>query len=270
VRDRFKDKGGARWKVPGSPIGRGGMAYLGESIDAYRGIYAIKSRDDERSWRRLIEMFRVLNQTPLERLEAELAPLLDIDGALKFLALDVALANTDGYWTRASDYNIYLDGQGRVHVLPHDMNEAFEEEGGPGGPGRGGPPGGPGGPQLPPGIQLPPGFQFPATFGAAGAELDPLVGLNDASKPLRSKLLAVPALRARYLGYVREIADKWLDWRTIEPLVRQYQSVIAADVKADTRKLYPFEQFEAGVDRGDSSLKSFVERRRAFLLKAAR
>jgi hypothetical protein len=271
VRDRFKDKGGARWKVPGSPIGRGGMAYLGENIDAYRGIYDIKSRDDQQSWRRLIEMFRVLNQTPLERLEAELAPLLDIDGALKFLALDVALANTDGYWTRASDYNIYLDGQGRVHVLPHDMNEGFEDEGGPGGPGRGGPPGGRGGPpQLPPGIQLPPGFQFPATFGVAGPELDPLVGLDDQSKPLRSKLLAVPALRAKYLGYVREIADKWLDWRTLEPLIKQYQSVIAADVKADTRKLYTTERFTADVDRGDDSLKSFVDRRRAFLLKAAR
>jgi len=153
-------------------------------------------------------------------------------------------------------------------VLPHDMNEGLEDEGGgpggPGGRGRGGPP------QLPPGIQLPPGFQFPATFGAAGAELDPLIGLDDTSKPLRSKLLAVPALRARYLGYVREIADKWLDWRTLEPLIRQYQSVIAADVKADTRKLYTTERFTAGVDRGDDSLKSFVDRRRTFLLKAAR
>ena len=64
VRDRFKDKGGARWKVPGSPIGRGGMAYLGENIAAYRGIYDIKSRDDEQSWRRLIQMFKVLNETP--------------------------------------------------------------------------------------------------------------------------------------------------------------------------------------------------------------
>ena len=270
VRDRFKDKGGARWKVPGSPIGRGGMAYLGENISAYRGIYDIKSRDTEQSWRRLIQMFKVLNETPADRLEAELAPLLNIDGALKFLALDVALANTDGYWTRASDYNIYLDAQGRVHVLPHDMNEGLEDEGGGGrGRGRGGPPGG--APfQLPPGIQLPPGFQFPTTFGQAGVELDPLVGLDDPSKPLRSKLLAVPALRAKYLGYVREIADKWLDWRTLEPLVRQYQSVIAADVKADTRKLYPTEQFASGVDRGESSLKSFVDRRRAFLLKAAR
>ena len=202
--------------------------------------------------------------------QAELAPLLDIDGALKFLAVEIALANTDGYWTRASDYNIYLDGQGRVHVLPNDMNEGLEEEGGPGGPGRGGPPGGPGGFQLPPGIQLPPGFQFPTTFGQAGAELDPLIGLDDASKPLRSKLLAVPALRTRYLGYVREIADKWLDWNTLEPLVRQYQSVIAADIKADTRKLYPTEQFTSGVDQGNSSVKSFVDRRRAFLLKTVR
>jgi hypothetical protein len=47
-------------------------------------------------------MFRVLNETPPERLEAALAPLLDIDGALKFLALDDALVNSDGYWTRAS------------------------------------------------------------------------------------------------------------------------------------------------------------------------
>ena len=115
------------------------MTYLGEDINAYRGIYDIKSRDTEPSWRRLIRMFKVLNETPAERLEAELSPLLNIDGALKFLALDVALVNTDGYWTRASDYNIYLDEQGRVNVLPHDMNEGLEDEGG----GRGGRPGGP-------------------------------------------------------------------------------------------------------------------------------
>ena len=121
--------------------------------------------------------------------------------------------------------------------------------------GRAGRPGGP--PfQLPPGIQLPPGFQFPTTFGQAGVELDPLVGLDDPSKPLRSKLLAVPALRAKYLGYVREIADKWLDWRTLEPLVKQYQSVIAADVKADTRKLYPTEQFTSGVDQGETASRA--------------
>lgn len=98
--------------------------------------------------------------------------------------------------------------------------------------------------------------------GGGGPELDPLIGLNDATKPLRSKLLAVPALRDRYLGYVRQIATKWLDWQTLEPLVRGYQGLIAADVKADTKKLDTYENFEAGV----AALKSFAERRRQFLL----
>ena len=52
--------------------------------------------------------------------------------------------------------------------------------------------------------------------------------------------------------------------------MRQYQSVIAADIKLDTRKLYPTEEFTAGVDQGNASVKSFVERRRAFLLKTIR
>ena len=70
---------------------------------------------------------------------------VDVDGVLWFLALDNALINSDGYWTRASDYTLYLDEKGKFHVIPHDMNEAFRPAGGPGmgGPGgfRGPPPG---------------------------------------------------------------------------------------------------------------------------------
>ena len=105
-------------------------------------------------------------------------------------------------------------------------------------------------------------------FGRASAELDPMIGLDDSTKPLRSKLLAVPALRARYQGYVRDIAEKWLDWKVLGPKVQRYQALIAADVKADTRKLYSFEAFQNDVETGERSLRSFVEKRRAFLLKS--
>src|SRR5437762_6592293 len=56
----------------------------------------------------------------------------------------------------------------------------------PGGPGGFGPPGGPGGFGPPGG---PGGFGPPGSSG--GVELDPLIGLNNARMPLRSKLLAV-------------------------------------------------------------------------------
>jgi spore coat protein CotH len=246
ARDWFGTRSGARWKVPGNPRGRAGMEYLGENIDAYRDLYDIRSRDREESWADLIEMFRVLNQTPAEQLESELAPLLDVDGVLRFLALEVALVNGDGYWARASDYSIYQDEQGQFHIIPHDINEALMTEGGGGPGGFGG--GGRGG------------------FGGGGVELNPLTGLDDSTKPLRSRLLAVPALQERYLGYVREIAENWLDWAKIESLLTDYRDLIGADVARDTRKLYSTEAFNASFDGPADSLKSFVDARREYLL----
>jgi hypothetical protein len=96
---------------------------------------------------------------------------------------------------------------------------------------------------------------------AAGPALDPPVGLDDRSKPLRSKLLAVPALRARYLAHVRAIAERWLDWNTISPLVVKYQTLIDAEVGLDGRKLYGYDRFNA------AALQAFFEQRRAFLLQ---
>ena len=63
--------------------------------------------------------------------------------------------------------------------------------------------------------------------------LDPLVGLDDARKPLRSKLLAVPALRERYLAYVKEIAEKSLDWEKLKPVVDQWVQLIEKEVAAE-------------------------------------
>jgi spore coat protein CotH len=64
----------------------------------------------------------VLNQTPPEKLEKELEKILDIDGVLWFLALDVALINSDGYWTRASDYSLFLDEKGMCRTSRHERS----------------------------------------------------------------------------------------------------------------------------------------------------
>ena len=66
---------------------------------------------------------------------------------------------------------------------------------------------------------------------------------------------------------MREIAERWLDWQTLEPVARSHHALIADAVKADTKKLYTFQAFESSVSEGSESLKSFVDRRRAFLLQ---
>jgi hypothetical protein len=112
-----------------------------------------------------------------------------------------------------------------------------------------------------------------------GFNLDPLIGLDDARKPLRSRLLKNESLRRRYLQHVRAIARDHLDWNKLAPLVEQYRAQIEEEVKADTKKLGSFEAFKQLMDLGEAanadgvaparppaSLRQFIEKRREYLL----
>jgi hypothetical protein len=259
LKENFHTTKGDRWKVRGSPAGGGGLEYLGENVDDYQRRYQLKSADKPEAWQALMTLCRTLNQTPAEELERALEPLLDLDGVLRFLALDVALINNDGYWVRASDYSIYRDSKGKFHLLPHDMNEAFHGQ--MGGPGMG-----------PPGMR---GGRGPGDASAVGqparpspVALDPLVALDDPRKPLRSRLLAVPALRERYLRYVRQIAQEQLDWKQLGPTVTHFRRLLEPELARDTRKLSSLEAFlRATADEPtEGSLRGFIEQRRAYLL----
>jgi hypothetical protein len=103
--------------------------------------------------------------------------------------------------------------------------------------------------------------------------------MDEARKPLRSKILAVPSLKARYLTCVRTVAEQSLDWKKLGPVVAQYRELIRKEVEADTRKLESFEAFQrttadeaapTSSPRGrELPLRSFADQRRAFLLNHA-
>ncbi len=115
----------------------------------------------------------------------------------------------------------------------------------------------------------------PGGMGGGGVELDPLVAISDAGKPLRSKLLQVPALRERYLRYVKTIAQHSLTWDNLGPFITEMKELISEDVQADTRKLETYEAFVAATsdkssnERGGRTmnLRSFIDQRSQFLLK---
>ena len=253
---------GPIWKVPGAPGGRGGLEYWGEDPAPYQRVFELNhkgGRTAVEAWQALIKLCRVLNQTPADKLPAALAPLLDVDGALRFLAVDNVLMNSDGYYTRASDYNLYMDAQGRFRVVAHDVNEVMRPPDGFGGRRRRGDIGG----------------------AADGNEfsLSPLAGADQPDKALLYRLLAVQEYRQKYLGYVRDINNKWMNWERFGAVASSYQALIADEVRRDSRKLTSTEGFDASlaVDVGGgggmfghtgTSLKSFVEKRHAFLAGA--
>ena len=110
-----------------------------------------------------------------------------------------------------------------------------------------------------------------------GLDLDPLIGLDDTKKPLRSRLLQVPELRKKYLEHVRTIAEQDLDWKNLGPVVEQFAMLIDKEVAADTRKLASHAAFQRAVatetatngePRGRGiSLRTFADERRAYLMK---
>jgi hypothetical protein len=306
LKENFGTGNGARWRVPPNFGGAASLKDLGDDPARYRAVFQMKSGDDA-AVQRLMHLCKVLTSTPADRLETELPQVLDVDGALRFLAIDLVLLDGDGYLSRASDYALYLDPEGRFHLIPYDSNEVLSGGGPPGGPGgpRGGPPGfgrppdsGPGGPDDPP----PPGNEGPGgrgrRMGRGGPEggppgggrgpggammqglpvtSGPLTMADDPNRPLLGRLLSVPAWRARYFAYVRAIARDGLDWQRLGPFLHSMHDLVAADVERDTRKLYPTAQFTHSLDetavaqggRQPRTLASVVKQRRDVLLSHA-
>jgi hypothetical protein len=227
--DNFGTTKGTRWKIPQGGRAGGGFQYQGDDASRYAS-FQIKSKDEPQAWSALIDLAKTLDSTPVESLEAALVSRLDLDSYLRFLALDNAMVSGDGFYQRGADYSLYRHPDGRFHFIFHDANEMFS---------------------------------------TGGTQLSPLIAQSDTTKPIIAKVLAVPTLRAKYLGYIREIAEKSLDWNAVRPIVKQYRDLIADDVARDTRKLFSTDDFLSTTadDPAYGSLRSFFEGRRAFLLR---
>jgi len=111
-------------------------------------------------------------------------------------------------------------------------------------------------------------------------QLAPLGPLEDPANVLYTKLLAAPSLRARYLSYVREIADTWLTWQRLGPIAKAAQAIVAEDVKRETHTPTDYIRLVQDLDQDTTAtnsrtrdstvapnLKTFIEERRIYLQK---
>ena len=263
----FGTRRGVRWKVPPGP--RAGLRYDGDDVDSYKGSYQLKTTStsadvSDRAWKDLVELCRILqsgaSEDGEERFEKALRPILDIDRALWFIALDNVFMDSDGYISRASDFLMYQDPGGRFHLLPYDSNETFGiRGGGPGGVRRG---------------RDGRGRGRGEREESTGFSMSPLQYMEEEEeRPLISRLLSVPHLRARYLAHVRTIVEEWLDWDVLGPVAASYRSVAGDEISKDVKKLYSTAAYtrsiEGDYDQGRRvvpGIQRFVDERREAIL----
>ncbi len=272
---------GARFKIPPDFSGGGALRDLGDDEADYRRNYVLKSDEDPKAWTRLKDLCQLLEHGEDAEIITSLPDYLDIDDALWFLAIDNAILDGDGYYSRGSDYALWLDSKGRFHPVARDGNEVLGSgEGGPGGRGgrgmrggrggRGGDAGGPGGgfgvpPDGPPpegrgrgGDPGIPGGGFGGPGGPGGGLGGPggrggprspgvtqgaLAMIEDPTRPLIRRLLSVPQWRERYLWYLHTISAETLNPTVIVPRLAAWQALAGDFIKADVHSLYGYDAF---------------------------
>jgi spore coat protein CotH len=244
LRDRFGESDGNLYKPE---IPAGDLAWRGTDIAAYTNL-EIES-DGDPTHAALLAFLDALNNAPAAERQARLDATFDVDGFLRYLAVTTALVNLDSYQGSAHNYYLYVQAAtGKVVLLPWDTNEAF------------------------------------GNF-SCGLSADALLALpHDAPfcggatmRPLVTRVLAVPAWKARYQELLAEFLAGGFAPAAVAARVEALSTLIRADVAADPTRFFTTMDFETsladdlvrpgpnGMTSTTFGLTSFVERRAAAL-----
>lgn len=245
IREWYLSNDGTIWRAtssrdtggggPGGPGGPGGgnrfgagtstLNYNGPDTSDYTQDYVLRRTERDNPWADLIEAVDVLNNEPLSTLEEALASVLDIDKACWFLAQENVWADDDGYINKGgSDYFVYYEAEtGRIVPMEYDGN---------------------------------------SVLGNVAINWSPFYRQDDTDFPLINRMLAVPAIRQRYLAHVRVILSDYFTPENTEEKIDAYTALIDELVQEDPKKFYTYTQFQAAI----SDLKSDVISRRNLLL----
>ncbi|MCC6669500.1 MAG: CotH kinase family protein [Planctomycetes bacterium] len=231
------------------PYANSALTWLGTSQTPYLSAYQLKTENGSHTpWVDLIHTIDVLNNTPVAQLPVELPKVLDVDNALRFLAVANLTAWLDSYLGRTcKNFYLYEDlCHGRMVILPWDVNNGF------------------GG--LTDGL---------TTTGVA--RIDPFFREFDSAnpRPLLTRIVQRPEWRARYLAHYRTMLPEF-SWSTLGARIQQLRAMIRPLVAADTRSIYTLQFFDQNLTTALNvgivtvpGLQPFFQDRNAFLASHA-
>lgn len=195
----------------------------------------------EHGTKELMELARVLNQET-----AKIETVLNVDNTLWMLAFNNVIVNLSSYTGQHSvNFYLYQDDDGRFTPIVWDLNLAFGSFKNIGG----------GSDLKLKGLQ----------------DLDPVLHIDNTTKPLISKLLSDPDYKKIYLSHMKTILQDWFISGKFEKRARELQAMIRNNVNDDTNKYYSIAEFDASIDKtvGKKSkipgLMELMTRRTSFL-----
>lgn len=268
------------------PDGTGSdLKYISDNIEDYTGI-GLKTNEGNIDQSKLVEMLDAINNG------GDIEKYIDVDEMLRYFAVNTALVNLDSYQGNMK-HNYYLYEQNGVFsIIPWDYNMSFGGFGAGGGRIAGGNGENPadastnmekpvaqnnGQPtQAGDGGMQQRGGGFNMGMGMSGDLLadsainfsvtTPVSGTTLEERPLLNALLANEEYRAKYEGYLEELATTYLTEDYVQSITKNLAVLLTTYVEADPTKFSTTEQFLEAVE-GEKSLPEFAKQRSASILK---
>jgi CotH kinase protein/Lamin Tail Domain len=232
--ENFASNDGNRY---GSVLG-GAFGWLGKNAGSYKNQYDLKNDDPIGPWANFIRGADVVNNTPVgPQLTEAMLPVINVDSLLWFIASDNLFGNNDSYAGNANNWYVVHDTHhGRLEFVNHDLNLTF------------------------------------GTWDGFGPKFEPTHGFSVSSRPLTYRVMQDNDTKREYFAHLRTLNDEVFTWDVVGPLVAQYQALIDAEVQADPKKLYTYQQFldnvTQDVDVGfwiADAIQPYVEKRHNYL-----
>lgn len=179
----------------------------------------------------LLRFVDVLNEESDATFPREIEKVLDVDNALRFLAVQTMLVNLDSYLGRGLNYYLY-EVDGRFSLIPWDMNESFGT--------------------YKCGLQTEDMIDFLIDEPTCGPV---------AERPLVDRLLGHEPYRERYHDYLYELLEGPFSIEVMAGQIDALARMIRPYVKQDDLKFHTTEEFEKNLSEDVGrfiGLKRFV------------
>lgn len=190
-----------------------GMLLPGQPRD-YLEAMGLKTNENNPDHSALLHFLDVLNNEPDETFPAEIEKVLDVDKALRFIAVSALIVHLDNYIGLGHNYYLY-EVDGRFTIIPWDLNMAFGT------------------------------FNYSIDRqGLINFYIDEPTGGPVAERPLVKRLLSHQPYLDAYHGYLESLLDGPFSVDVMESRIDQLADLIRSFVKADKLKFTSTRDFE--------------------------
>ena len=189
------------------------LNWLGADKTKYKDAgLELKTNETAADWSKLIHFVDLLNHASVKDIEGVLDSFFDIHNYLKILAVEKCLRSWDSYWGGGNNFYLYEHPDGKIHWIPWDMNESFQDI------------------YILSGTKLNDGYLIPTKT------MD--------ERPLMKRIFEVPKFKQEYLDNVCKLIHEDFTLNFIGPFAAMCHTLVDKAYKEDPNKFNSYEAFD--------------------------